>query len=196
MCRRTLALARVPNRLNGAAGLVVAAAVALAIGPWAGCKPDRPVVEPPPLPVDPDQLTVAGSVTDTPAGLGFGEFKVYAGSDSFQIGGDGKVNLKVSTKAGQTVLLGDSQGKLVHLTLFPADPTKQVEIGAKETALSLVLMNPFLCTNQKQLLEQARGLVQGSQKFPQLEATLRSKILGGYRLGDDDPQVKLALGDV
>lgn len=162
---------------------------------WEGegttCSPN-PCPEPP----DDDFMEVEGSVLDLPVGLPFGNLKVYAGKDSFLVGTNGKVNLQVSKKAGQTVLLGDPQGKLVHVTLFPADPTKQVEIGAKETALSLVLLNPFLSTNKKEVLEQARALVLANPKFPALETTLRGKIQGGYRLGDDDPAVKLALGDV
>lgn len=146
--------------------------------------------------VDPNLIGVTGSVSELPGGIGFGDVKIFAGEDSFQVGSNGKADLLVSKLAGQTVLLSDLHGKLIHLTLFPADPTREVEINSKETAVSLVLLNPFLSTNNKTVMLQARALVEASPKFPALETTLRSKIAAGYRLGDDDVEVKHALGEV
>lgn len=142
-----------------------------------------------------DSVELDGTVQDLPASTPAGDLKVFSGFDSTAVQSNGWFRIPVSRTQNKAVLLVDSAGKLRHLTFFPARVNGAVEMSAKETAVSLIMMNPLLMPDTPELALEFRELIEGRGAFLDFKTTLTQKLQGGYALGDSDHDIeaKLAL---
>jgi hypothetical protein len=155
-------------------------------------KDSKPTQTEPPID---DMIELDGTVQDLPSGTATENLKVLSGFDSTLVGQTGSFRIPVSRSQNKAVLLVDQAGKLRHVTFFPANVGGSVEMSAKETAVSLIMMNPLLMPDSPELAVEFRQLIENRSAFGSFKTTLLQKIQGGYELGDPDTEItdKLSL---
>ncbi len=118
-------------------------------------KDSNPTENEPPVT---DSIELGGSVVDLPPSTSMDGLKVLSGFDSTAVGQTGTFRIGVSRTLNKAVLLVDSTGKPRHLTFFPANVNGSVEMSAKETALSFIMMNPLLMPDTPELALEFRSV--------------------------------------
>jgi hypothetical protein len=174
-------------------GVPFPAIVFLVVLGLTACQKDSGPTESEP-PVD-DSIELGGTVQDLPAALPAENLKVLSGFDSTIVGQGGTFRIPVSRSQNKAVLLVDQTGQLRHVTFFPARVGGSIEMSAKETAVSLIMMNPLLMPDSPELALEFRQLLEGRSAFTDFRTTLQQKIQGGYAPGspDQDLSGKLSL---
>lgn len=157
-----------------------------------GDDPAEPKSDPP-APIGNTQ----GSIRDLPSGYDFGDFEIVAGSDSTGLDNDGSfyVNIEDPTVV-KTVFALNTDDRPVLMTMHRPIDGVELELGARETAYSLVLMHPLLMTSDPILTERVRQIVAQLPSFDTFVDVLDARISAGYLLGDPDAEVESALASV
>lgn len=157
------------------------------------CKEDEGITDP-----ETHSSTLTGQIDHSFTSDEISKLTVAFGEEEYELDEDGKFTLSYNEEVPGMVILLDDEDNPLLLGLVP-NPSKSQEckINFQSTALSLVFMNPFICTSLPSDAEQVVDRIKMLPELNVLENVLQSKFsLRREAITTDDNEIKNALKNV
>lgn len=164
-----------------------------------GCKDNKGVTEPENISPEDNKNSLSGIIDFPFDSSSVSDLTIGFGQKEYHPDSDGKFTL---TNSGGNIpgvaIVYSKTGTPNLMSLIPKpDEIKECKINVHSTAISLVFLNPFICTsnaeNVKEIVTDLEQLVELSQ----FETLLQSKLISNYNvLTSDDYELQSALNNV